>query len=170
MRDFTQHRLIPLDLPQTKGMCRFFGYEFDRELVRFWWEPGGDLTYDDGLIVSSASRWWPWVQYLAHPLVRENIWAFKLGSSEEQAVHHLLFDRDSRKFWVGHRDDVGEALNMLSPKPKGSMPLAVENDEELRALLEGQIKRLNEVAREAIVQDRAIVAEFKTWLATLDEA
>jgi hypothetical protein len=71
-------------------------YPGQARLVAFFWSPSGDeALYEDGRCAGLGN----WLAYLAlvkHPLVEPHLRPFDLGSSEDEAQHWLVLDREAR--------------------------------------------------------------------------
>jgi hypothetical protein len=91
------------------------GYTGTARWVAFFWLPGGDeLMYDDGLL-SADGQWHAWLLFTYHPRVAPSLAPYTLGTSEEEAQHWLLLDRDTRTCYVGKAPTVKQFLRQVTP-------------------------------------------------------
>jgi hypothetical protein len=78
-----------------------FGYHGPSRWVAFYWTPSGDeLVYDDGT-VSADGSWVAWLTFLHHPRIAPALHSYHLGSSDDDATHWLLLDREMRILSIG---------------------------------------------------------------------
>lgn len=107
---------------------RAFGYPGEARYVAFFWSPYGDeAMYSDGQVEGDGS----WALYLDLVDQRLDLSAeeiLSLGSSETEATHHLLLDRETRKFCVL---PAAEAAGLLQGQHLPATPLSPEQSEEL---------------------------------------
>jgi len=97
-------RQIPVKLPWSFEDA--LGYPRGFRWVAFFWEPCGDeAMFDDGYC-SADGNWWGFLQFTRHPSVKPWLAGYDLGSSEDEAVHWLLCDLESRDIFVGERTEV----------------------------------------------------------------
>src|SRR5262245_12456230 len=77
------------------------GYHGPSRWVAYYWTPAGDeLVYDDGT-VSADGSWFAWLTFLHHPRIAPAQQSYHLGSSDTDATHWLLLDRDARALSIG---------------------------------------------------------------------
>lgn len=106
--------IIELVLPVPPGFEQVMGYPGNRKWVAFFWSPFGDeLEFDDGH--SSGTIDWPgWLAFIQHRLVRPLIQGYDFGSSESEARHWLLLDRQARQFYAGPKTVVSNFLQSFT--------------------------------------------------------
>lgn len=165
-----------LVLPVPPGFEQVMGYPGNRKWVAFYWTPFGDeLEFDDGH--SAGTIDWPgWLAFVRHRLVWPLIKAYDFGSSESEARHWLLLDRQARQFYVGEKRAVYDFLQSFKRQIK-SEPVEISHDqlEQLRRLfkegLQEQRATINiDDARQMIADKRNRVDKMVGWLdATYDE-
>src|SRR5215211_407783 len=87
----------PVDLPLPPGLTVCLGYRGDARFVVFHWSPFGDqLVFDDGRSSGTAQSW-AFLAYKRHRAVEPLLRGYDLGSSEEEATHVLLIDREANR-------------------------------------------------------------------------
>src|SRR5262245_28588093 len=138
------------------------GYTRQARWVAFYWEPCGDeLIYSDGT-VSADGSWYAWLTFVHHRRIAPALTPYHFGSSEEEAVHWLLLDRETRTLCVGTRATVSHFLRQ-STFPKVT-------SEVLRGLLEATGTRtrtphdLQAVLARAMQREHQLVTAHKEWL------
>lgn len=97
---------VPLH-PQFERFC---GYEGERRYVGFYWLPGGDeLMFEDGVHGATGSNW-PWLMWTGHLSVMPHLAPFDFGSSDFEAKHWMLLDRERRQIWASYVREVHHFL------------------------------------------------------------
>jgi hypothetical protein len=88
--------LIPLPVPVPPMLEQALDYPGQARLVAFFWTPSSDeAMYDDGKC-SGVGDWMAYLAFVKHPLVEPYLRPFDLGSSEDEARHWLVLDREAR--------------------------------------------------------------------------
>ncbi len=125
----TTQLLIPLKAPVPPQLEAALGYDGGARHVAFYWQPAGDeVMYDDGQIGGDGD-WWAWIEFENHRAIAPHLWLpcprcegrgttntlendpcdacdgsgllpLNLGSSDFEADHWLILDRQERKFYV----------------------------------------------------------------------
>ena len=109
-------------IPIPNELDRVFGYRGDARFVGFCWSPFGDeLTYSDG-VSSGSAQWQAFLQYKRHPAVRSHLEPYDLGSSEEDATHMLLIDREQQIAAVAPVSEARAFLESQWPEPAPMTP------------------------------------------------
>lgn len=108
------HKLNKIDLPAPPYFAKTMGYHYGRKWVAFYWSPGGDeLEFYDGQ-QSGTIYWFGWLRFINHQLVQAFLKDYNFGSSENDATHWLLLDRQTRSFFVGLKKDVQHFLDLFN--------------------------------------------------------
>jgi hypothetical protein len=90
--------MLPLPVPPMLETA--LDYPGQARLVAFSWSPCGDeAMYQDGQR-SGVCDWLAYLSFVRHPTVEPLLRPFDLGSSEEEARHWLLLDREARTLSV----------------------------------------------------------------------
>ena len=105
MKDSTQIPGSAVNIPVPNSLFTAMDYDGDAQYIAIYWTPAGDdAMVTDGLS-SFTSNWQAYLAYLDHPTVRSGLaranidrWAF--GSSESEATHWLVLDREEHKAYV----------------------------------------------------------------------
>jgi hypothetical protein len=145
--------IASLACPVPPMLEHVLGYSGHMRFVAFYWEPLGDeLAWTDGpssLIGASSGGWQAFTQ---HPLVRSYLQNYNFGSSDSEATHWLLLDRELRNFTVATVPTVQHFLTQQQP---ASEPIFVP---EVTATLDLTLPfTLDDFAFEEVVVDRAAV-------------
>jgi hypothetical protein len=115
--------LVPLPVPVPPMLEQALDYPGQARLVAFYWSPSGDeATYNDGAQAGDGD----WVAYLAfvqHPTVEPHLCPFDLGSSEEEAQHWLVLDREARTLSVLPAEEAAALLQQQWDTRPASLPL-----------------------------------------------
>ncbi|MGA9774250.1 MAG: hypothetical protein WBV94_34800 [Blastocatellia bacterium] len=91
-------------------LCEAVGYSGSARYVGFYWTPCGDeIIYTDGR-VSADGHWHAWLLFIRHKAIAPHLQGYNLGSSDEEATHWLLVDRETCAMYIG---EPGEAMAVL---------------------------------------------------------
>lgn len=152
----------PLALPVPPMLEEALGYTGPSRWVAFYWQPGGDeLMYADGA-VSTDGSWHAWLTFTHHPRVAPALAPYHLGNSEEDAVHWLLLDRETRTLMVGAGVAVYQFLHHSAPPLLTSEALIV-----LHATLRERLQEPQDVyvaVARAMQREPQLVTALKAWL------
>jgi hypothetical protein len=92
--------VVPLPVPVPPMLELALDYPGQARLLAFFWSPMGDeALYHDGQR-SGVGDWTAYLAFVRHPLVEPHLRSFDLGSSEEEARHWLVLDREARSLSV----------------------------------------------------------------------
>jgi hypothetical protein len=155
--------LIPNELD------RVFGYRGDARFVGFYFTPmGDDVVYTDGAS-SGSGQTWGYLAFKRHRAVAPHLSAYDLGSSEEDATHMLLVDREERRAAVA---PVAEAREFLATQHPPAPEMTPEEQEafqrEFTRLLEEM--RTRPIDWDAVArQQREQQTRMAVMLAFLDQ-
>jgi hypothetical protein len=95
------------------------GYTGEARYVAFYWIPGGDeLVWNTGWS-SATGEWMAWLTWTRHRRVAPLLAPYDFGSSDGEAHHWLLLDRESRACQVGTPEAVYAFLRTHNPLPAG---------------------------------------------------
>src|SRR5262245_4577598 len=154
--------LTLLSLPVPPMLEEALGYHGPSRWVAFYCTPSGDeLVYDDGT-VSADGSWFAWLTFLHHPRVASTLHSYHLGSSETDATHWLLLDRETRTLSVGLPAEVKHFLRQAAPP--------VLTSERLTALREASNQRLHNpqnlqvLVAQAMRRNHQLIHALKHWL------
>jgi hypothetical protein len=86
--------ITPLKAPVPPMLATAIGYKGDARFVSFHWTPYGDeAEYSDGRL-SATGNWQAFLAYIQHPAVSPHLRDYDLGSSDSEAMHALILDRE----------------------------------------------------------------------------
>ncbi|HLV98698.1 MAG TPA: hypothetical protein VKT82_08485 [Ktedonobacterales bacterium] len=92
--------LVPLPVPVPPMLEQALGYPGQARLVAFFWSPRGDEAMHDDGRCTGVGDWTAYLAFIKHPTVEPHVRPFDLGSSEEEAQHWLVLDRETRTLSV----------------------------------------------------------------------
>jgi hypothetical protein len=168
--------VIPLDLPVPPQLEAAVGLpDTPARFFAVYWQPCGDeACYDDGRS-SGTGNWRGYLAYLRHPAVALALAGFQLGSSDSEATHWLLIDRQQRQAHVGPWREVARVLReQWEESPAGPVVLSEEGVAALmRRIEEGFASRpLPSMAEieAAMLERQRLEAEMATWLDATPQA
>jgi hypothetical protein len=157
----------PVDIPLPPAFTETLGFRGDARYVGFYYSPLGDqLVVTDG-VNSGTGQTWAYLGYKRHRAVASLLAPFDLGSSEEDAVHMLLIDRETNRASVA---PVSEARDFLTWQHPPAPELTPEQQMEFNRELERLMKEWRErpVDHEAIAREmqeqRRRVGRMMSWL------
>jgi hypothetical protein len=159
----------PYNLPPTlvpPMLEEAIGYFRNARLVAFFWGGGDEVYYTDGHL-TTCGDWDAYLEFVHHPLVLPHLHRYNLGSSEEEATHYLLLDREQRLLSVAPVVFAEQLLRQQwGPEPAQTEPLIV-TPEELGQLT--QELTANRPTPEQITaywrEHRRLFGELQQWLA-----
>src|SRR6266568_8084376 len=97
--------LTPLKAPVPPMLEKAIGYHGEARFVSFHWTPEGDeADYDDGQRAGTG-EWQGYLAYVQHPTVHPLLTHYNLGSSDSEAKHSLILDRQECKLYVASTKD-----------------------------------------------------------------
>jgi hypothetical protein len=139
------------------------GYQGQSRWVAFWWEPAGDeLAWDDGSSSTVGANWYAWLIFVQHPSVEPHLAPYELGSSDTQALHALLLDREARALYVGRRVEVSQVLADHAP------PAPVITIEQFQAYMQEAMAKMTLPSQQEITrrmkEEARLCEELQAWL------
>jgi hypothetical protein len=160
--------LIPLKAPVPPMLATAIGYTGEARFVAFNWTPYGDeAEYSDGRIISATGNWHPFLVYIQHPAVSPHLRGYDLGSSDSEARHALILDRENLELFIA---PVREAQAFLMEQWPPQPPLRMSQKEYLAKISEAlkNVKHpddidIEEIQRQ-IEEQNALIEEMQQWL------
>jgi len=197
MNEATQ-LLTPLKAPVPPMFEAALGYQGDARYVAFYWQPAGDeVMYDDGH-ASGDGDWWAWIEFENHSAVAPHLWLpcpqcggrgttntlendpcdacdgsgllpLNLGSSDFEADHWLILDRQERKFYVAPIVTARRFLQEQWPPPPELTP---EEEQTFFEAIQKAVEELRHAWRppgageleESVRQSMQTCTEMVAWL------
>jgi hypothetical protein len=152
-------------VPVPPMLEKAIGYHGEARFVSFHWTPGGDeADYDDGQRAGTG-EWQGYLAYIQHPTVHPLLTHYDLGSSDSEAKHALILDRQERKLYVASKKDARTFLAQQWPKAE---PIHM-TQEEWTAMVEA-LKNVQftepgiEEIQKRIEEQSALVEALQNWL------
>lgn len=106
--------MLPIPVPPM--LEEAMGYDGEARLVAFYWGGGDEAYYADGYR-SACGEWDAFLLFIEHPSVASALQSYDFGSSEDEARHWLILDREHRHLSVA---PVAAAQRLL--KAQWSLP------------------------------------------------
>jgi hypothetical protein len=112
---------LPVSAPPVP--CEAVGYPGGARYVAFYWTPDGDeMMFTDGHI-SADGNWYAWLTFVQHPVVAVHLDPYDFGSSDNEAKHWLLIDRETNEIFAGAPKEVCRLLvNQIPEDPANEVP------------------------------------------------
>jgi hypothetical protein len=190
--------LIHLQIPVPPMLEAALGYEGNARYVAFYWQPAGDeVMYDDGQ-VNGDGDWWAWVEFENHRTVISHLWLpcpwcdgvgttnqlesdhcdfchgagllpINLGSSDFEADHWLILDRQERQLYVA---PVATARRFLQEQWPPLPELAPEEEQSLLEAIQKAVEELHhawhppssEELEARLIASMQLCKEMVAWL------
>src|SRR5438552_18817678 len=97
--------MIQLPIGAPPSLEAALGVEGDARYFGMYWTPAGDeAIVETG--ASSYDGYWPAYQiFVAHAYVQPHLRLYRLGSSDDEAHHMLIVDRETRGEFVAALSD-----------------------------------------------------------------
>lgn len=160
--------LTPLLCPVPPMLEQALGYTHKARFVSFYWIPGGDeASYDDGQR-GGTGNWQGFLAYIHHPVISSLLHGYDLGSSDNEAAHCLILDRDERKLYVATVKDTERFLAQQWPKTE-PFRMSKEEWEATKARIIKAMKHsqenihMDDIHRR-IEEQHALVEDLQHWL------
>ena len=148
-------------------LAKAIGYTGDARFVSFQWIPYGDeAEYSDGRL-SATGNWQAFLAYVQHPAVSQFLSEYDLGSSDSEATHALILDREKLEVLIA---PVKEAQTFLTKQWPPEPPIRMSQEEYLAKLSEAlkHVKQPDDIDVEEIQRrieaQYALVEEMQQWL------
>jgi|GEM_PF-653117 len=160
--------LTLLAVPVPPMLEKAIGYDGDARFVSFYWMPGGDEAYYDDGQRAGTGNWQGYLAFVQHPTVHPEIAHYQLGSSDSEAHHSLVLDRQERKLYVSSMKYARTFLAHQWPK---SEPIHMTSEEwealQTRIIAEMKQKQqdldIGEIQRR-IEEQYQLVEALQNWL------
>jgi hypothetical protein len=109
-----------LPIPAPPILCETVGYPGQARFAAVYWTPDGDdLMFTDGHI-SADGNWYAWLTIVQHPIMAIHLYPYDFGSSDNEAKHWLLIDRETNEIYVGTPKEVCRLLAQQIPEHPAS--------------------------------------------------
>ncbi len=148
-------------------LAKAIGYTGDARYVAFNWTPYGDeAEYFDGRR-SATGNWQAFLAYVQHPAISPLLEGYDMGSSESEATHCLILDREKIELLIG---PVKEARVFLTEQWPPEPPLRMSQEEYLAKVSEAlrNVKPLDaidiEEVQRRIDEQYALIEQMENWL------
>ena len=155
--------LTPLKVPVPPMLATAIGYKGAARYVSFQWTPYGDeVDYSDGRM-SATGDWQAFLAYIQHPAVSPLLAEYDLGSSESEAKHALILDREQHEVYIA---PVQDAENFLMKQWRHQSPILMshkENVPKISIITSPHIMSDEEIQR-WIKEKYTMIEEMQKWL------
>lgn len=142
-----------VDLPVPPDLSLALGYRGDARFVGFFWSSLGDQPISTDGVDSGTAQGSAYLAYKRHRTVAPLLEPFDLGSSDREAVHMLLIDREASRCSVA---SVAEARAFLE---RQHPPAPVLSPQQQAAFLM-ELDRLLDEWRERPLDHEALAREI----------
>lgn len=161
---------LSLHVPVPPQLEAAVGYRGDARYFAIFWQPVGDEAIVTDGRVSQDGCWWGYQAFVDHPVVMLALAGLRydLGSSDSEATHWLVIDRETR---TASLTPCAEAEQFLADQHPALPPIELTR-EEWEAIVKnvsahmqmqlGQADWLN--APDQLAAQNASVDEMTTWL------
>jgi hypothetical protein len=161
--------LTPLKAPVPPMLANAIGYKGAARYVSFQWTPYGDeADYADGRL-SGTGNWQAFLAYIQHPAVSPYLEAYDLGSSDSEARHALILDRDKLEIMIAPVKETQAFLSAQWPP----QPTIRMSKEEYLTMVSQALKSVNqpddiniEEIERRIEEQYTRVKDMQRWLDT----
>jgi hypothetical protein len=157
--------LTLLMVPVPPMLEKVIGYNGEARFVSFYWTPAGDEAYYDDGQRASTGEWQGYLSYIQHPTVHPLLSPYHLGSSDSEAQHALILDRQERKLYAASIKEAGAFLSQQWPKLKPTITQEEYLQLVTQALKNVQFREpdMKEIHRR-IEEQFALVEALQHWL------
>lgn len=168
LQEYSFSGLTPLLCPVPPLLEKAIGYTHDARFVSFHWIPGGDEAYFDDGRAGGTGNWQGFLAYIHHPVIRPLLHGYDLGSSDSEAAHCLILDRNERKLYVATVKDTERFLAQQWPK-REPVHMSKEEWEAVQARIIKAMKRAQRTINtddihRRIEEQYALVEDLQHWL------
>jgi hypothetical protein len=159
--------LTPLNVPVPPMLAKAIGYTGDARYVAFKWTPYGDeALYNDGRL-SATGNWQAFLAYIQHPAVSPLLSEYDLGSSDSEARHCLILDRETLELAIAPVKEANAVLaDQWPPEPPIRMSQAeylVQISKALKQVKQPKDIDIEEIQRR-IDEQYTLIEEMQQWL------
>jgi hypothetical protein len=154
-------------VPVPPMLAKVIGYTGDARFVSFHWTPYRDeVDYSDGRL-SATSNWHPFLVYIHHPAVSPLLRGYDLGSSDSEAKHALILDRENHALYIA---PVKEAQAFLRQQWPPEPPIRMSQEayvalvtKALKNIKQPDAVKIEEIQRQ-VDEHYALVEKMQQWL------
>ena len=163
-REAYDQAITVLPVPVPPMLEEAMGYEGEARLIAWYW---GDEAYATEGYQSACGEWDAFRLFMEHPTVAPALDGYDFGSSEDEARHWLLLDRERCQLSVATVAVAQRLLKAQWNRPESEPVLVV--DEEAWARLVQEIEtRIAQIAPQQIMttmqQQQRLLQELQDWL------
>ena len=159
-----QIRILPIEPPEA--LAETLGYGGQARTVAFYWGAGDEAYYYDGHL-STQAEWDTYLLFVRHPLIAPALQGYNLGSSEEEATHWLLLDREAPQITIAPARVAQQVLTAQWGHPTPEEVMIVDR-EAWEQLVTEMVARIERISQEQIVaqmfEHQLRVQTLATWL------
>jgi len=126
------------NLPFPDVLPAAFGYESESRYFYVYWMPAGDEFRVGDETMEGDGNWHAWLAYRDHPAVYGHLSKYDFGSSDTEAKHQLVFDREAKAVYAGTLHEVQQFFVELrgEKEPREEMEASVHwTDEQWQEMI-----------------------------------
>lgn len=157
---------VRLSIPVPPMLEEALGYQETARYVGFYWGVGDESYVNDGRCMTTG-EWDAFLLFVRHRSVEWHLHGYDLGSSEDEARHWLILDREERLLSVAPAVIAQQVLQGQWKQPETEPVLVVDEAEWAQLVQELQIrmKTIGQNQVLALMQQHQIVAQdLAAWL------
>ena len=164
--DELSERVMALPVPVPPMLEEACGYTGQARYVALYWGAGDEAYVDDGQM-STTGEWEAYLTFVWHWSVAPSLQGYDLGSSEEEARHWLILDREQRQLSIA---EVSVAQRVLRAQwgPASWERMPVISAEDLVRLIQEISSQMKAVNQKQIIakirEQQQRVAAMQMWL------
>ena len=155
--------LTPVNIPVPPMLALAIGYKGKAQYVSFQWTPYVDeAEYSDGRL-SATGDWQAFLAYVQHPAVSPLLEGYDLGSSESEAKHALILDREHFQAFIAPVRDAERFLTEQWPHVPQVRMSQEENVPRVSIINSPHIMSEEEIQR-WIKEKYTMIEDMQKWL------
>jgi hypothetical protein len=160
-----QIHILPIEPPPM--LAETLGYGGQARRVAFYWGSGDEAYYQDGYL-STQAEWDAYLLFVRHPLVAPHLQRYHLGSSEEEATHWLLLDREAQQIAIAPTNIARQMLMAQWGRPTSEQIRVVLDKEAWDQLVAEAVASIERISQEQIFahmfEHQRRIQELASWL------
>ncbi len=158
---------VRLSIPVPPMLEEALGYQETARYVGFYWGAGDESYVNDGRYMTTG-EWDAFLLFVRHWSVEPHLRGYNLGSSEDEARHWLILDREERQLIVAPVAIAQQVLQSQWKQPEAE-PVLVVDEAEWEQLVQDLQARMKTIGQDQVLalmhQHQIVVQDLAAWLA-----